>query len=819
MTTITVSSQAEAQSAYLQLAANGGGTILLAAGAEPYKLELKGDLDDGNNAAIEIRPEDPNGDLNLSRLWMRDVENVTVRNVRVDTSELLGSETGRNFEIRNVDNVRILDSTFKSRATDYYDVSHSEDEKADIFGSIYDSSNVEFSGNSVSNYFQGLGIFESTDVVISGNEISEMQGDGIRMAGVQRLTIEGNYIHDFYGAPNNVNHDDMIQMWSANAKLVSGDISIIGNVLNSGIGQATQSIFIGNERDGDDPTHVYQNVTISDNLIINGHNNGIVLSAARNGVVENNTLLWNSASKMYSTGEDYANDTGENLVPGIRTPRVEGGSVSGNVAGAIYSQAPILGENKIVTFTDQVAANYVGEHFLNDSFDGVTSVGDFRLAIGSDLAGSGSSLTQVRSQTEEGVDAVLALSAAPDDFNHIIFDARYSIDTEGYLDGSDDFLWTFSDGTTATGIVVEKTFAEGGDKSVSLEVVRNDEVVDKLFREFSIADKLFAKMDFEDGVVDLSGYENSLGDVNTDNLFKSGDNQAYRIGGSQKLSLSRGNDQIHNLETFGLRLDMQLANVATSGTFLYFHKVFQGSISEDGIVKFKIITDEGTYSVSSDRALFQDGQAHTLGIGFDGVNGALELVYDGETVGEGEAHGVTAGKTSFGIVFGHSFSNALPATIDNFLLHADPAEAGVTIERETSSFVEEWAPEDMTQFQTEDGGDSSDPQTTPSPSNDNNQSIISNKQSPKIDTVVQFDMAEISLEEKYLEPIKDVTNQELNSFVSTLASLFTLDSFDHLKNGKGETTLDFEKKVGLFLTADASIEHQSAFTEDYISTL
>ena len=293
--------------------------------------------------------------------------------------------------------------------------------------------------------------------------------------------------------------------------------------------------------------------------------------------------------------------------------------------------------------------------------------------------------TQVAS--DAGVEAILDLSVAPDDFHHIILDARNSIDTEGFLGAGDRFVWTFSDGTTAEGIVIEKVFDASGAKSVKLDVIRDGQLVDTLNRDFNIADKTLVELSFEDGIVDTSGYSNRLDQVVSDNLIETATGQGYRIGDNEKLLINRSAEQIHNLETFGVRMEMQVTNPGQPGTFLYFHNVFRASVIDDGFVEFKLTTDTGVYSIRSDQALFQDTETHTIGIGFDGVNGTLELVYDGEVVGQTEAYGTTAPQASFGIVFGHAFSAALPAVVEDFVLSSDPSEAGVVIERVNDSFV------------------------------------------------------------------------------------------------------------------------------------
>ena len=108
----------------------------------------------------------------------------------------------------------------------------------------------QFDNNYVAGYSTGLNVWETIGVTISDNEITEMQADGLRFAGVQDVLISGNYIYDFYGSTYEYNHDDMIQFWTTNTNLLTKNVVITDNVLMSGDGVATQSIFFGNEQVG-----------------------------------------------------------------------------------------------------------------------------------------------------------------------------------------------------------------------------------------------------------------------------------------------------------------------------------------------------------------------------------------------------------------------------------------------------------------------------------------------------------------------------------------------------------------------------------------
>ena len=109
---------------------------------------------------------------------------------------------------------------------------------------------------------------------------------------------KGNHFFDFDTAADSDDHGDMIQFWTAGTSRPSTNITIRGNVLNSGRGGWTQSIFIRNEmvdtgRAGDDM--FYRNITIEDNVIYNAHAHGISVGETHGLIIRNNTILRNGS--------------------------------------------------------------------------------------------------------------------------------------------------------------------------------------------------------------------------------------------------------------------------------------------------------------------------------------------------------------------------------------------------------------------------------------------------------------------------------------------------------------------------------------------
>ena len=121
---------------------------------------------------------------------------------------------------------------------------------------------------------------------------------------VAEVLIEGNHIHDFERSRLASDHADMIQFWTNGSSRPSVNIVIRGNVLDSGTGGATQSIFMRNEevdrgRAGEEM--FYRDILIEENVIINGHLHGITVGESRGLTIRNNTLLRNQA---FAQGEN-----------------------------------------------------------------------------------------------------------------------------------------------------------------------------------------------------------------------------------------------------------------------------------------------------------------------------------------------------------------------------------------------------------------------------------------------------------------------------------------------------------------------------------
>ena len=671
--TITVSSSADLKDAYATLSnQTGGGTILLEGGDYGSLWLYQYGVTDGDQPVI-IASADPSDPAQFDTLFMREVSNLRIEGVVVDSTGSTRDDYLMDLWIDKSTNVQIVDSVFQH---DTSGALKATGKPVEQMGLIRSSDQILFEGNYVDGYMHGLQAIDSTEIGILGNEITNIQGDGIRVGGLQNSSISDNYLHDFYGIDQNITHSDLIQVWGTNSYLLTKDLTISGNVLMAS-DSGSQSIFIRNGdwgKAGDSTSGHFQDITITDNLIYNGHVNGIAVSDTDGLVVDNNTVLWNP-----DTGMAKGDETPVNYKPAIVVRNTLDASITDNIVYDI--QAPdsaSLSGNQFVTYGNPDYATYVGNHFVNPLSGADVTLEDLVMLPDSPWRGLfGSSIGNEATDTQGAVVAVIRATASADDHYEMAFDAGESFDADaGRISEADgySFHWSFSDGTTATGVTATKSYMEGGFKGVTLEVRLEGEVVGTSLRNFAVETKDIFAFDFEAGVVDISDGTPEIVEKGT--LVADGDDTGYLIGDGRKLEIVKGTEKLYGLDEFGLTLDLTPTGNEPSGTFLYMHETMHGRILEDGRIAFQLKTDQGSYSLNSREPVFNDGGTHQIGIAFDGDAGQLELFADGESVSVVEAWGTTVSK-GYNLTFGNTWQDSMDAIVDDILMTTDAASAGM----------------------------------------------------------------------------------------------------------------------------------------------
>ena len=164
---------------------------------------------------------------------------------------------------------------------------------------IGESTDITLERSEIRDFLRGIVVADSHRVTIRDNDLHDLRSDGMNFAAVQHVRIEGNVIRDFRTAPDTGDHPDMIQFWTSGTTTPSTDIVIRDNLLSSGRGSWTQSIFLRNEevdqgRAG--RAMFYRDILIEENVILNAHIHGITLGETAGLTIRGNTLVRNARS-------------------------------------------------------------------------------------------------------------------------------------------------------------------------------------------------------------------------------------------------------------------------------------------------------------------------------------------------------------------------------------------------------------------------------------------------------------------------------------------------------------------------------------------
>jgi len=631
---VFVGSQSELEDAYATLSTTpGGGTIYL---TQDFPSDEGVYLSDGGSNPVHITSANPSDPVDISRIYLNDVDNLKVSGVAVDSTGTFVPEFQGDVDINNSSAIELTDITFTSDGTMYYDPSLSSSVDGGRLGMINDSSDITITDTSGSNYFNGWAMIESSDITLENNELSEMQGDGIKMREVEDVLIKDNELRDFAASPNEVNHSDFIQLHASGADTASKNVTITGNVMETGNGSSVQGIWIGSAE------HEHENITITDNLIYTGSANGIGINDTKGAVVSGNTLLWNPEAETIKAGGNTS------FEPSIRTSdNVSDITISNNIAPRYALETTGSMSGNIDLSYQPGDANYVGNHFVNAVDGGDIGPADWQLLEDSPFVGTGASASQ-----PNGVLPEPAPEPAP----------------EPEPDPAPEP-------------------APESDPQLGLEPPQQDPTPEPEDPEPDTqvggaqATTLFAA-DFEDGLTDLSGFDSELRSGSETNIVNTPDGRGYEIGSSKMVRLESDNDQIHSLDSFGFEMEITVLDSDDTGRFLHFPRVFEASVERDGTVTFELRTDEGIFEVTSGDVVINDGETHLFAVGYDDAAGKLSMSIDGTVVGTTEASGTTGEEVHHGLTVGSIWGNSVDAVVDDVFFGTDPMEAGVDLSQE-----------------------------------------------------------------------------------------------------------------------------------------
>jgi parallel beta-helix repeat protein len=379
--------------AYAELSQTPGGGVIELDANFPPTAEIA--LRDGGAEPVHVTSANR---VRVSRIAVVEAQNIRISGLDVNSVGVSRSQWLRDLDVNNASRIEISDVVFSSDADSFFQPSDPNGSNGGEMALIRNSQDITITGNHVSGYLHGLQVFESTDITVQGNEITEIIGDGIRLAGVQNVDVSGNHLHDFFATTNEYTHSDFIQLWSTNAQIESRDVTISGNLLDAGNGNSAQGIWMRNELNdtGADRSYVYENLVITDNVIYTGSPNGIGIGVADGVTVSNNTLLWNPEATTLINGREYS------WPPSIRIDdRVQNAELHDNIAYEVANwrlDGPPEGDanlsGNILLSYNAGHPNYIGNHFPDLVGGGHVDLTALQLTPGSPWVGTGAPLAQ-----------------------------------------------------------------------------------------------------------------------------------------------------------------------------------------------------------------------------------------------------------------------------------------------------------------------------------------------------------------------------------------------------------------------------------------
>ncbi|MEO6298171.1 MAG: PKD domain-containing protein, partial [Paracoccaceae bacterium] len=422
------------------------------------------------NRAVTLQSADADTPARFSGVAINGAANVTLDGITFEYRfQQSDPSWDMPFTIQASHNLTIRNSIFDG------DLAHGVSPIDDGYGTgigltIDKSSAVTLTGNQFFNFLRGLVVSDSEHVTIWGNEISAIRSDGMDFASVQSVLIANNQLHDFKASRMSDDHADMIQFWTAGTSRPTKDVVIRDNVLNSGNGGWTQSIFMGNElvRQGlAGPEMFYRNITISGNVIINSHLHGITVGEADGLAIAHNTLIHNRRTD------------GDTNNPGLWTPRINVAETSQNVTIQGNATVAISGPEKrpdwkvagnvLIQDTEPAAPGYYDDVFVAALTGNPQNLAAFTYRPGGVVDGVRVGAARlIAPMPPDHVAPQIQTTRDIHYVNRFTFDAGQSTGPDGLEDAR--YFWSFGDGATAESQRATHTFATAGDFHVTLTV-------------------------------------------------------------------------------------------------------------------------------------------------------------------------------------------------------------------------------------------------------------------------------------------------------------------------------------------------------------
>lgn len=162
------------------------------------------------------------------------------------------------------------------------------------------SNDIRLEDLHISGFHKGITLYKVDSIDIRGNVIEDMRTGMITGSQVANLNIEGNTLtssHPWNWGSGD--HADFIHIWTDPGQAgPTGNIRIVDNLIDQGDGTAILGVYL----DDNGNKIGFTDVTIQDNVVLNGNMQGLRLENVSDSVVLENTFLQTSGTSKNAPG-------------------------------------------------------------------------------------------------------------------------------------------------------------------------------------------------------------------------------------------------------------------------------------------------------------------------------------------------------------------------------------------------------------------------------------------------------------------------------------------------------------------------------------
>ncbi|MEW5963364.1 MAG: right-handed parallel beta-helix repeat-containing protein [Pseudomonadota bacterium] len=327
---------------------------------------------DGSRFAgtVTIKSADPATPATLDSLQIKNSSHIAIEGIRIEHVLAPGEpDWVAAVRIDKSDHIAITGSEVCGSADD----NHTNDGQGVL---VLDSSVVRLDANTFHDLKTAVSVGRAEEIEITANTFRDLRSDGVDLANVRRVAVEGNAFSDFHTQLALGDHPDMIQLWNDGSFGDMSDIAIRNNSLLKGAGDDVPAIFMQGAlpRSGSAAPAPAHHIVIEGNVIETGAAQGIWLADVDQALISSNTVTKAADGALTPTiRTDHTSGTTieHNIAPRIEDVGSSGLTTVGNIVTAVAAPgATIDGTSGDETLTGGAGADTISGADGNDTIYG-----------------------------------------------------------------------------------------------------------------------------------------------------------------------------------------------------------------------------------------------------------------------------------------------------------------------------------------------------------------------------------------------------------------------------------------------------------------